>query len=279
MDRRLPDQVTMGLLQYLTTHALDEDYATAAERRGARDGTPRRSAGLMAAVALAVFGVLAAMAALQTAPGTDESRERQDLVKQVTERRDNLEQERKEVLALQKENERLEARLIGGGGEGAAVFRRRQLLAERNGNLAVHGPGVRITVDDAANAGQDRRRRVLDTDLQHLANGLWEAGAEAVAINGERLTNLSAIRHAGDAITVNFRPLDRPYRVEAIGDPDRLPARFGETTSGQTWLDLQREIGLRFQMRVVDELALPAAPSRPLRYAERLGGKDEEKVS
>ena len=44
---------------------------------------------------------------------------------------------------------------------------------------------------------------MLDPDLQKLVNGLWAAGAEAISINGQRLTNLSAIREAGEAITVN----------------------------------------------------------------------------
>lgn len=273
MDRQLPDQVTMGLLQYLNAHALDEDYAVAAERRHARGG------GVVAAIVLAVFGVVAVTAAVQTSrTDGDDSGERRQLINQVIERRDHLAADRKRVLALRQETEKLESRLLTGGGVGAEVFEERALLSLRNGNVAVTGPGVRISVDDAADAGDDERRRVLDTDLQHLANGLWEAGAEAIAINGERLTNLSAIRHAGDAITVNFRPISAPYRVEAVGDPDRLPAAFGDSTSGQTWLDLQREIGLRFRMRVMEQLALPAAPHRALRFAVPIESDDEEKV-
>jgi uncharacterized protein YlxW (UPF0749 family) len=130
----------------------------------------------------------------------------------------------------------------------------------------VHGPGVEIVADDAAEAESDRNK-VLDSDLQKLVNGLWRAGAEAISINGERLTNLSAIRHAGSAITVNFRSLNRPYRILAIGDRLTLPARFADTTSGQAWLDLQREVGLRFTMRTQKSLRLPAAAVPELRYA------------
>ena len=86
------------------------------------------------------------------------------------------------------------------------------------------GPGVLVVVDDSPSAAADARDRVLDLDLQVLANGLWEAGAEAVAINGHRLSSLTAIRSAGDAITVDYRSLTRPYRVEAIGDPRTLQA-------------------------------------------------------
>lgn len=278
-QHQLPDQVTMGLLQYLNAHTLDEDYAVAAQRRaeGSEDSGERpRARGVVAALVLAAFGLLAVTAgAASSANSTNDAAERRDLIEQVTVRRDEVAADLKRIRELQAETERLEARLFSGGGVGNEVLEQRELLALRNGNIAVAGPGVRVSVDDAPEAAEDARRRVLDTDLQHLANGLWEAGAEAIAINGERLSNLSAIRHAGSAITVNFRPLSPPYHVEAIGDPDTLPARFGETTSGQTWLDLQREIGLRFSMRVIDELVLPAAPERDLRWAEPMGEKDE----
>ena len=88
-------------------------------------------------------------------------------------------------------------------------------------------------VDDAPVGRRTTRRdRVLDIDLQVLANGLWQAGAEAVSINGHRLSDLTAIRSAGDAITVDYRSLTRPYRVEAIGDPRTLQARFVESAGG-----------------------------------------------
>jgi hypothetical protein len=86
-----------------------------------------------------------------------------------------------------------------------------------------------IVVDDAqgTNAAQ-----VTDEDLRQLVNGAWEAGAEGIAINGHRLTTRTAIRSAGSAITVDYRSLLRPYRVEAIGDPKTLPARFANTPGG-----------------------------------------------
>ena len=49
--------------------------------------------------------------------------------------------------------------------------------------------------------------------------------------NGQRLTALSAVRGAGEAITVNFRSLRRPYVVEAIGD-EHLVARVAVVIHG-----------------------------------------------
>lgn len=269
-ERTLPDQVTMGLLPYLTANALDKDYAVAARRAHPGEGQhQRRPIGTYGAAALALFAVLGVTAAAQTSrnSATDE-RERQDLVQQIDARQKDLDESRKEVRTLKAAANTLERRLLEGDDASRGVLNRLTLLGLRSGTTPVTGPGVRVVVDDAPGAEEDERRKVLDTDLQQLVNGLWQAGAEAIAVNRQRLTNLSAIRHAGDAITVNFRSLSRPYTVEAIGDPGRLPTRFGETTSGQTWLDLQRTIGLSFNMVVDRTLRLPGNEPRELRFAK-----------
>ena len=64
--------------------------------------------------------------------------------------------------------------------------------------------------------------RVYDRDLQDVVNALWLAGAEAMSINGQRLTAATAIRSAGEAILVNSRPLSPPSLVHAIGNPAPL---------------------------------------------------------
>ena len=268
-DRRLPDHATMGLLPYLTAHALDEDYEHVAAGRASDAASPRRRVGVPGAVAVAVFAVLAVTAAVQTSrDSVAQERERRALIEQVKERKATVEADRRTIARLRAENNRLDAELLRASETAGGVLAQRRLLALRSGTSAVHGPGVEIVVDDAVDA-QSERNRVLDSDLQKLVNGLWRAGAEAISINGERLTALSAIRHAGTAITVNFHSLERPYRILAIGDKDTLPARFADTTSGQAWFDLQREVGLRFTMTRQSSLRLPAAEVPDLRYAEK----------
>ncbi len=276
VDQPLPDQVTMGLLPYLNAHALDEDYAQAAERRradgrGQRQGPAgsRGRVGLKGALAVGAFALLAVTAALQTSQNsTSDEKDRQALVAQVSERKQALDESRRQQAALRAETRNLQADLLQRGDDSGGVLDRLRALQLKTGVTPVTGPGVEVVVDDAPNAQSDRSK-VLDTDLQKLVNGLWQSGAEAVSINGERLTALSAIRHAGEAITVNYTSLGRPYRVLAIGDPDTLPARFADTSSGQTWLDLQREIGLRFTMRTRDSLRLPGTDVPQLRYANK----------
>lgn len=267
-DAQLPDRVTMGLLPYINAHALDEDYAQAAERR-ARAGSAkeRPKVGKMGAAALAVFAVLTVTAAAQTSQDSvSEEKDRVALIDQVKERKKALNDNRERARRLAADNDQLVAAINADAEDSSGLLARIRLLNLRSGTTPVRGPGVEVVADDAPNA-ESERNTVLDTDLQKLVNGLWQAGAEAIAINGHRLTALSAIRFAGSAITVNFQSLRRPYRILVIGDPNTLPTRFAESSSGQTWLDLQRDVGLRFAMRTKTSLRLPGAPVPVLRYA------------
>ena len=94
-----------------------------------------------------------------------------------------------------------------------------------SGLSSVKGEGIEIVINDAAKTDSLESTdielaRVYDSDLQLLVNALWASGAESIAINEGRLTSTSAIRSAGDAILVNYRPLLPPFVISAIGDKD-----------------------------------------------------------
>jgi uncharacterized protein YlxW (UPF0749 family) len=274
-SRPLPEHARIGLLNYLTAHSLDEDYAHVADRRSAA-GEPPPSRGrrhLPALVVLALFGILVATAAVQTARGRPTAASsRESLVNQVNHRRDELTQARDEVVALRRDVDKARAQVLDATGAGRAVQDELTRLGASAGTVAVSGPGVRVVVDDSPRA-TTARQTVLDKDLQILVNGLWVSGAEAVSINGQRLTNLTSIREAGEAITVNLRSLSRPYVVSAIGDPDQLPARFIDSAGGTWWLNLRAVYDLQFSISREQSLNLPAAPEVTLRHARVPGGK------
>jgi uncharacterized protein YlxW (UPF0749 family) len=110
---------------------------------------------------------------------------------------------------------------------------------------------------------------VLDRDLQQIANALWQAGAEAIAINDQRLISTSTIRAAGDAILVDFRPLTGPYEVSAIGPRD-MQRQFTNSTTAKTFRQLVDAFGMSFEIRKRDNLSLPAASDPQLHYARPL---------
>ena len=242
----------------------DDEYALAA-------ASPRRtppkasSLGAFGAV-IAVGAVLVTVSALQTrASEPQDAADREALVQ-------SIEAEQAQVARFSAQVDTLGARLDALRGQSAELSAsladtesRLDEVAAAVGAEAVEGPGVRVTVDDAA-SGTDEGT-ILDTDLQLLVNGLWQAGAEAVAINGQRLTTLTAIRTAGQAITVNFRSLSPPYVVNAIGDPDVLPANLLDTVAGQTFTDLAANFGIGFEVEARDGLQLPAGSGVVLRQA------------
>jgi len=261
----------MGLLDYLTTHTLDEDYAFVSyNRESGSELAPQRRIGVLGALVMAVFAVLVITAAAQTSRNSvSDETERRELVGQVSEARNQLQDERARIVRLRVESAALQARQLRSDTSASGLLETISLLGVKAGSVS--GPGVRVVADNAPGADSPRNE-VLDSDLQRLVNGFWEAGAEAIALNGQRLTNLSTIRLAGGAITVNARSLRRPYVVTVIGNQDTLPARFAESSSGQAWLDLQREVGLRLSITPVSSLRLPGAEVS-LRYAnQEVGG-------
>jgi uncharacterized protein YlxW (UPF0749 family) len=223
-------------------------------------------------VALALFGILVTTAGIQTARSEPVRQSSRDaLVAQAQARRTQLDDTRQQVLRLRREVARVQVAGLEASEAGRALQQQIDQLGVVTGGAPAVGPGVRIVVDDNPETAT-RRQVVLDKDLQVLVNGLWGAGAEAISINGQRVSNLTSIRVAGDAITVNLRSLSRPYVVTAIGDPDQLPARFVESDAGSWWLNLKSVYGLQFAMTREESLNVPAAPSLTLRHARRGGG-------
>jgi uncharacterized protein YlxW (UPF0749 family) len=102
---------------------------------------------------------------------------------------------------------------------------------------------------------------------------LWSAGAEAIAVNGQRLTAQSAIRSAAGAILVNYRPLRPPYRVEAIGPPG-LAEEFAATPDAQELASVSQQFGIGLETTSVDRINLRAATSPLPSDAEVVGAQE-----
>lgn len=270
----------MSLITNVMDHSLDDGYAEAAARReslgeGGLPKTLRAKLGLAGGLVLAALVVtVGASQAHVAAPVV--AKERQELIDRIdreTAAADKLESGvdrlREDVGARQR------AALQQTGGSQADVV---SLLS---GATAVHGPGVKLVVNDAkeASSGGDGTNpresagfsdtgRVRDRDMQRVVNGLWASGAEAVSINGQRLTALSAIRAAGDAILVDNRPLVPPYTVLAVGDGRKLSTAFQNSADGLYLHALQDNFGIRTAISAEGDVRLPAAPSVIVRTAQ-----------
>lgn len=119
-------------------------------------------------------------------------------------------------------------------------------------------------------AGAGTVNRVMDSDVQIAVNGLWSAGAEAISVNGQRITSTTAIRTAGSAILVDFRPLSPPYRITALGDPAQLRSAVTESETGEYLAEISSRYGIGSSWESEDELEVPARSVGTLREAAPL---------
>ncbi|WP_030678295.1 DUF881 domain-containing protein [Streptomyces sp. NRRL B-1347] len=277
-----PD-ASMSLLTTVMDHSLDEGYAEAAARKresgtGGVPKTLRAKLGLAAGLVLAalVVTVGAAQARIAAPVLAKERAELIDRVESATADADDLEDDVDDLRNDVSARQRAALRKHGGG--------QAELVSLLSGATPVRGPGVRLVVNDKKQADQggggprdsagfSDTGRVRDRDMQRVVNGLWQSGAEAIAINDQRLTALSAIRAAGDAILVDNKPLVPPYTVLAVGQGQQLSTRFQNSPDGQYLHALQENFGIRTSISVADGLRLPAAPSVTVRTAEPKAGK------
>lgn len=153
---------------------------------------------------------------------------------------------------------------------------------ERAGaGVAMSGPGVVLSLEDSvplpSSPGVDEGtvNRVTDGDLQRAVNGLWAAGAEAIAVNGQRLSTTSAIRTAGSAVLVDFRPLSPPYEITALGDPETLRSGVDAAESGDYLSEISARYGIRTSWESGEELTVPPRAVGTLREASVLDPERE----
>ncbi|MGW5972324.1 DUF881 domain-containing protein [Streptomyces sp. NPDC055186] len=274
-----PD-ASMSLLTNVMDHSLDEGYAEAAARKQA-DGSGGMPKTLRAKLGLALGLVFAALivtvgAAQTRVAAPVVAKEREELIDRIDRETEAADRLKDGVDALRDDVGARQREALRHSGEGD----RTELVSVLAGAVAVHGPGVKLVVDDAedtsvggdgdarSTSGFSDTGRVRDRDMQRVVNGLWESGAEAVSINGQRLTALSAIRAAGDAILVDNRPLVPPYTVLAVGDGRQLSSRFQNSADGLYLQALEESYDIRTELSVEDALRLPAAPSVIVRTAQ-----------
>ncbi|GAA3782094.1 DUF881 domain-containing protein [Micromonospora maritima] len=259
-------------LTELFRNPLDPGYGDAAARRAVGPVSRVREVlgRPVSLVVLAVIGFLFAVAYRETmAEEPSRATARAGLIAEIKKREAETDRLTERAERLREEVGRQRDAALSG----SQASRLRNLEAG-TGLGRVRGDGVVVRLTDApqdkdAVTGEEAEtgpQRVLYSDLQKVANALWAAGAEAVAINGQRLTATTTIRQAGEAILVDYRPVTSPYEVRAIG-PGSMRDRFDDSRAAELMRYLARTAGLSFAVKEVDDLTLPAAPEPQLRYA------------
>ncbi|WP_353950116.1 DUF881 domain-containing protein [Knoellia sp. S7-12] len=269
----------MTLITSMLERPLDSGYAAAAERRekaGLPPATSLRSPALI--VFALIIGILVGIAAMQLRGGeTTKERTKASLIERIDQQQEVVDTRAGQASGLRAEISGLDAETLRDVSEELAQSVERLSLVA--GAVPVRGPGFVVTIDDAPNpegsgsnfdprsSADKAEGTVFAKDLQVVTNSLWQAGAEAVAVNGQRLTSTASIRFAGEAILVDYRPLKRPYVVTAIGDPGKMPATFADGNGGTYLSTLKSSFGIRVETVVRKEVTIPASATLGTRAA------------
>lgn len=109
---------------------------------------------------------------------------------------------------------RLQTEAAGGANPATPLQQQLTQLEVADGTVPVHGPGLVITVSFSLH----------DYEVEDLANALRQSGAEAIDINGHRVTARSVVGEKSGRATIDGQVLEGAYRVSAVGDPTQLAA-------------------------------------------------------
>lgn len=199
------------------------------------------------------------------------SQERTPLVETALDLQAQQEALKQQILDIRAAIHALEA----AGEGGAAVTRELSDRLERAriaaGLVPLRGPGLVIQLSDSTApvppGANERDYLASGQDVLAVVEELWLAGAEAIAVNGERVTVATAIVDIGGSVLVNSAYLAAPYRVAAIGPPDM----FDRLTASAGFVDFIRAraetFGVGVGYAISDEVDLPAyAGAVNLRY-------------
>lgn len=167
----------------------------------------------------------------------------------------------RELTAAQKERDELREQLeqIQQGGASASAVKDINLLKQRAGLTDVSGPGVVITINDSKVPVKDNENPNLylihDEDILRVLNELRAGGAEAIAVNDQRLLGISEVRCAGPTIMVNGKVFGPPFVIKAIGDSKTLSASL--TMRGGV-VDTLKYWGIELKIQREEQIVVPA---------------------
>lgn len=125
------------------------------------------------------------------------------------------------------------------------------------GQTELLGEGIVVTVADSDSASINDEnlssKLVHNTDIIELVNELKNSGAEAIAVNGQRVVSTTYINCVGSVITVNGEKINSPFVISAIGNKDSLN---GITRPG-SYIGLMEEDGILVKVEKSSEVKIP----------------------
>jgi uncharacterized protein YlxW (UPF0749 family) len=228
----------------------------------------RRPSGwaLLVPVVALLAGLLFATSG-STAQGTDlRAGEVTELSELVTERNAAIARQEQQLAELQEDVDRLTEQAATRNGAVAAAQAEGDEGALSAALVALEGPGVVITLDDApqrpdGTLPMEARPDDLvihQSDVQAVVNAVWAAGADGVAIMDQRLIATSAVRCVGNTLLLQGRTYSPPFVIAAVVDADAVQAQLAMSPQVAVFQQAVEAFGLTFETRARPQVTLPA---------------------
>ncbi|GAA3500352.1 DUF881 domain-containing protein [Streptomyces prasinosporus] len=155
-------------------------------------------------------------------------------------------------------------------------------LEERAGTQKLEGEAITVTLDDAppdATAKlpgypepQPDYLVIHQQDLQAVVNAMWQGGAEGVKVMDQRLISTSAVRCVGNTLILQGRVYSPPYRITAVGDPEKLRKALASSPAIQNYMVYVNVYGLGWKVEENGTVTLPGySGTVDLHHAEPVG--------
>lgn len=136
-------------------------------------------------------------------------------------------------------------------------------LAAQAGFTPLTGPGLRVTLDDAPRGRRYRGNPAPDElvvhqqDVQAVVNALWAGGASGLQIMDQRVIGTSAVRCVGNTLILQGVVYSPPFRITAVGDPQRLRAALDAATDIADYKEYVAAYGLGYDVKTLGRVTLP----------------------
>jgi uncharacterized protein YlxW (UPF0749 family) len=232
-------------------------------RRFRRPANPGLWRALVPVIAL-LAGLLAATTA-RTARGTDlRSAGRSNLTVLIRQAETKVANDDNLVRQLQSQVAAATDRLARFDERVAAIKAKAQPLLAPAGLVAMTGPGLSVTLDDAHPAEPEtdpvkaNALVVHQSDMQAAVNALWAGGAEAIMVMNQRLSATSAVRCVGNTLLLNGRVYSPPFTISAIGPVAGMRHALDDSVNLQQYRKDADAYGLGYEVNERKKVEVPA---------------------
>ena len=223
---------------------------------------PRVPAGLAFVLPMLVLGVLiAAQWQTQSTRLPFATRYQVTLAEAALDLQAEQDQLKRQLAGLRAELDAIQAHTAALGPLAADLDARLTGAKQAAGLTPVAGEGIVLTLDDgrvpaSAPARTIERAIVHSSDITDVLNAAWKGGAEAISVNGERITAASAC--VGAVIQINGTLLSPPFVFNIVGPAERLHAELSDPPQLADQKARRDAFGLRLRFERSSDVRVPA---------------------